>query len=126
VPAVARRHDLPGSSEPERAGDLDRYGHVRGPGPVDTVYEEDDRAFECDGGDGIAVGSVARFSKPVTPSDVEEFAHGVLTPGLVSAALARMPDVVIHLRQDCAYRGPVDLGERLMATCKVVDDILEQ
>jgi len=160
VPAIARRHDVPGSeavsarepvpgSEPARAGDLDRHGHVREPGRVDTAYEEGDWAFEWDGGDGIAVGDVARFSKPVTSEDVEAFAHatgdtnrlhlddafaagtrfgrriahGVLTLGLVSAALARMPGVIIYLSQDCAYRGPVDLGERLMATCEVVDDL---
>jgi len=160
VPAIARRHDVPGSAavsgdeappggEPARAGDLDRHGHVREPGRVDTAYEEGDWAFEWNGGDGIAVGDVARFSKPVTSEDVEAFAHatgdtnrlhlddafaagtrfgrriahGVLTLGLVSAALARMPGVIIYLSQDCAYRGPVDLGERLMATCEVVDDL---
>ena len=154
VPAIARRHDVRGSgavpgSERARAGDLDRQGHVREPGRIDTAYEEGEWAFEWDGGGGIAVGNVARFSKPVTASDVEAFAHatgdtnrlhlddefaegtrfgrriahGVLTLGLVSAALARMPGVVIYLSQDCAYRAPVDLGERLMATCEVVDDL---
>ncbi|MFC6952278.1 CBS domain-containing protein [Halorubellus litoreus] len=160
VPAIARRHAVPGAADVPvgedavgaaddavRVGDRDRYGHVRKPGRVDTAYEEGDWAFEWDGGDGIRVGNVARFSKPVTESDVEEFAHatgdtnrlhlddefaagtrfgrriahGVLTLGLVSAALARMPGAIIYLSQDCSYLGPVDLGERCMATCEVVD-----
>jgi len=149
VPALARRHDVAGAGEPKRAGDRDRHGHVREPGRVDTAYEEDDWAFEYDGGDGIAVGDVARFSKHVTDADVEEFAHatgdtnrlhlddefaagtrfgrrvahGVLTLGLVSAALARMPGAIVYLSQDCSYLGPVDVGERCMATCEVVDDL---
>ncbi|WP_227133890.1 CBS domain-containing protein [Halorubellus salinus] len=159
VPAIARRHAVPGTpddagaaggtAEPARVGDRDRQGHVRKPGRVDTAYEENDWAFEWDGGDGIAVGNVARFSKPVTESDVEEFAHatgdtnrlhlddafaegtrfgrriahGVLTLGLVSAALARMPGAIVYLSQDCSYLAPVDLGERCMATCRVVDDL---
>jgi CBS domain-containing protein/acyl dehydratase len=167
VPALARAHDVPGSEgvadaegvaahegvvEGEgaaRAGDRDRQGHVRQPGRVDTAYEEADWAFEYDGGDGVGVGDVARFSKPVTGDDVEAFAHatgdtnrlhlddafaagtrfgrriahGVLTLGLVSAALARMPGAIIYLSQDCSYLGPVDLGERPMATCEVVDDL---
>ena len=163
VPAIARRHAVPGAEdvpgaagaggvtadEAARAGERDRHEHVRRPGRVDTAYEESDWAFEWDGGDGLAVGNVARFSKPVTGSDVEEFAHatgdtnrlhlddafaegtrfgrriahGVLTLGLVSAALARMPGAIVYLSQDCSYLAPVDLGERCMATCRVVDDL---
>ncbi|WP_323674344.1 CBS domain-containing protein [Halorubellus sp. PRR65] len=149
VPALARRHAVPGSEEPTAVGERDRHGHVRRPGRADTAYEEDDWAFEWDGGDGIAVGNVARFSKRVTEGDVEEFAHatgdtnrlhlddafaegtrfgrriahGVLTLGLVSAALARMPGAIIYLSQDCSYLGPVDLGDRCMAMCEVVDDL---
>jgi CBS domain-containing protein/acyl dehydratase len=149
VPALARHHAVPGADEAARAGDRDRFGHVREPGRVDTAYEEGDWAFEYDGDGAVAVGNVARFSKHVTEVDVEDFAHatgdtnrlhldddfaagtrfgrriahGVLTLGFVSAALARMPGVTIYLSQDCAYRGPVDLGERLMATCEVVDDL---
>lgn len=150
VPAIARQRAVPGAVDvAARAGDRDRFGHVREPGRVDTAYEEDDWAFEWDGGDGIRVGNVARFSKHVTAGDVEEFAHatgdtnrlhlddafaegtrfgrriahGVLTLGLVSAALARMPGAIIYLSQDCSYLAPVDLGERCMATCEVVDDL---
>ncbi|NHN41757.1 CBS domain-containing protein [Halorubellus sp. JP-L1] len=149
VPALAHRHGVAGAGDPKRAGDRDRHGHVREPGRVDTAYEEGDWAFEWDGGDGIAVGNVARFSKHVTEADVEEFAHatgdtnrlhlddefaagtrfgrriahGVLSLGLVSAALARMPGAIIYLSQDCSYLGPVDVGERCMATCEVVDDL---
>lgn len=127
----------------------DRHGHVRRPGRVDTAYEEARWSFEYDGGDGIAVGDVARFSKPVTEADVEEFAHatgdtnrlhldesfaadtrfgrqiahGVLTLGLVSAALARMPGVIIYLSQDCTYLGPVALDAEVTATCEVVEDL---
>jgi len=157
VPALAHRRDGAGSSagagveveggaEPEGR---DRYGHVRRPGRVDTAYEEDDWRFEYDGGDGIAVGDVARFSKPITESDVDEFAHatgdtnrlhldaafasgtrfgrqvvhGVLSLGLVSAALARMPGAIIYLSQECSYLAPVDVGERVTARCEVVDDL---
>jgi acyl dehydratase/predicted transcriptional regulator len=152
VPELARHHDVPGSEEPERASEddrrgHDRHGHVREPGRVDTAYEEAGWEFAYTGGDGIAVGDVATFSKPVTEADVEEFghatgdtnrlhldesfatetrfgrriAHGVLSLGLVSAALARMPGAIIYLAQDCSYLGPVDLGDTVTARCEVTD-----
>lgn len=141
------REGRPGGES--RAAGEDRHGHVRRPGRVDTAYEETRWSFEYDGGDGIAVGDVASFSKPITEADVEEFAHatgdtnrlhldesfadgtrfgrriahGVLSLGLVSAALARMPGAIIYLSQDCSYLGPVDLHTRVTARCEVAEDL---
>jgi len=116
----------------------------------DTLYEDDDWAFESYGtADGIDVGDHVRFTKTLSESDVERFAevsgdtnrlhldeafaeqsrfgrriaHGTLVAGLISAALARLPGLTIYLSQELAYRGPVDIGERVTAHCEVVEQL---
>jgi len=118
---------------------------------TDTKYERDDWAFEYRGADEstVAVGDVARFSKPITDDDVEAFAdvtgdtnrlhledayaaetrfgerivHGVLANGLISAALARLPGLTIYLSQESSFRAPLPIGDRATAVCKVVEDL---
>ena len=119
----------------------------------DTEYERDDWEFEYHGSDptSVAVGDVARFSKRLTDEDVEEFAdatgdtnrvhldpeyaaetrfgerigHGILTTGLVSAALARLPGLTIYLSQELSFHGPVSVGDRATARCEIIEDLGE-
>jgi len=118
----------------------------------DTLYEDDDWEFDSYGvADGIDVGDHVRFSKTLSENDVERFAeisgdtnrlhldetfardsrfgrpivHGTLVSGIISAALARLPGLTIYLSQELAYRGPVDIGDRVTAHCEVVEQLKE-
>jgi acyl dehydratase/predicted transcriptional regulator len=99
--------------------------------------------------DEVEVGDVARFSKTVSDDDVRAFAdatgdtnrlhlddefaadtrfgrriaHGTLTTGVISAALARLPGLTIYLSKDLHFLGPVDVGERVTATCQVSENL---
>ncbi|MDY7083218.1 MAG: MaoC family dehydratase [Halobacteria archaeon] len=97
----------------------------------------------------VEVGDVVEFSKTITEGDVNRFAlasgdtnplhlnddfasqtrfedriaHGTLVSGLISAALARLPGMVIYLSQDSTFLQPVEIGDRLTAKCEVVEEI---
>jgi len=132
---------------PDSADDDDR---VRRTERRDTAYEKEDWTFEYVGHeDAIDVGDVLRFSKTLDQAEVEAFAdasgdtnrlhldddyaagtrfgrrivHGTLVAGTVSAALARLPGLVVYLSQEVSYLGPVDIGDRVTAECRVVEDI---
>jgi len=119
---------------------------------ADTAYEKTDWSFEYVGHPGsIEVGDAVRFSKPLDESEVDAFAdasgdtnrlhlddeyargtrfgrrvvHGTLVAGVVSAALARLPGLVVYLSQEVSYLGPVDVGERVTAECEVVEEVGE-
>jgi len=136
------RHSLP-----SHEADADR---VRQTERQDTAYERDDWAFEYLGHEAsIDVGDTLRFSKTLDQSEVETFAdasgdtnrlhlddayaagtrfgrrivHGTLVAGTISAALARLPGLILYLSQELSYLGPVDIGERVTAECEVVEDI---
>lgn len=51
--------------------------------------------------------------------------HGALVSGLISAALAALPGMTIFLSQNLEFRQPVDIGETVEASCKVVERIEE-
>ena len=116
----------------------------------DTAYELESWAFESHGtADGISVGDSVTFSKTVSEEDVELFgeisgdtnrlhldpeyaqetrfgrqiAHGALVGSAISAALARLPGVIIYISQQMRYTAPVDLGERVTARAEVVEDL---
>lgn len=97
----------------------------------------------------MAVGDVARFSRPITSGDVEAFAevtgdtnrlhldesyaaetrfgkritHGVLANGLISAALARLPGLTIYLSQESSFLAPLPIGDRATATCEIIESL---
>lgn len=50
-------------------------------------------------------------------------AHGALVSGLISAALAALPGMTIFLSQDLEFKRPVEIGETVEASCKVVEKI---
>ena len=136
VPALARLRDE-GAARSTR----------RREGRADTAYEDEDWEFESFGiHDGtIDVGDSVTFSKVLDDGDVAAFAdasgdtnrlhldaeyaertrfgrpiaHGTLVSGTISAALARLPGLIIYLSQEVTYNGPVDLGERVTAHCEV-------
>ncbi|WP_247010416.1 CBS domain-containing protein [Halorientalis litorea] len=131
----------------QQASGAERHERAR----VDTAYEEDDWEFESVGerADHIDVGDVVRFSKTLDGADVDAFAaasgdtnrlhldadyaegtrfgrriaHGTLVAGVVSAALARLPGLIVYLSQDVSYLGPVDIGDRVTAICEVVEEL---
>ncbi len=118
---------------------------------TDTQYEHDDWEFEYRGEDEstVAVGDVARFSKPITADDVSAFAevtgdtnrlhldesyaietrfgerivHGVLANGLISAALARLPGLTIYLSQESSFLAPLPIGDRVTASCEITENL---
>ncbi|WP_256685226.1 MaoC family dehydratase [Halococcus qingdaonensis] len=101
--------------------------------------------------DALAVGDKVAFSKRLTDDDVRAFAaasgdtnplhldeeyaestmfgeriaHGTLVSGLISAALARLPGLVIYLSQDEEFHNPVAIGDRVTAECEIVEDLGE-
>lgn len=131
--------------EPTAAADS-RRRDVR----ADTAYKDDNWEYEYEGtNEHIDVGDVVRFSKPLSETDVEQFAevsgdtnrlhldedyasgtmfgrriaHGTLVAGTISAALARLPGLTIYLSQELSFLGPVDIGERVTATCEVLEHL---
>jgi acyl dehydratase/CBS domain-containing protein len=116
----------------------------------EITYEERDWEFVSYGTeDGLDVGDHVRFSKTITQEDIEQFAnvsgdtnrlhldrefatktrfgrpiaHGALASGLISAALARLPGLIIYLSQQVTYRAPVEVGERVTASCEVIEEL---
>lgn len=112
-----------------------------------TTRSGGEYAYEDRAAPGIDVGDVVRFSKRLDEGDVRAFArasgdenplhldadyaattrfgsriaHGVLTLGVVSAALARLPGLVIYLSQSVRFVAPVAVGDRVTAVCEVAD-----
>lgn len=101
--------------------------------------------------DALSVGDRVRFAKTLTDEDVHAFAdasgdtnplhldeeyaketrfggriaHGTLVSGLISAALARLPGLVIYLSQDVEFHNPVGVGDRVTADCEIVENLGE-
>lgn len=97
----------------------------------------------------IGVGDLFEFTKTITEADVKRFAvasgdtnplhldgefaeetrfqdriaHGTLVGGLISAALARVPGLVIYLSQDLEFHSPVEIDDRVTAECEVIEDL---
>ncbi len=97
----------------------------------------------------LAVGDRFEFTKTITDGDVKRFAassgdtnplhlsedfaeetrfsgriaHGTLVGGLISAALARVPGMVIYLSQDLEFHNPVRIDDRVTAECEIVEDL---
>jgi len=97
----------------------------------------------------IGVGDRIEFSKTITDEDIQSFAaasgdtnplhlddeyasetrfrgriaHGTLVGGLISAALARLPGLVVYLSQDLEFHNPVRVGDRPTAKCEIAEDL---
>lgn len=55
----------------------------------------------------------------------ERIVHGALVSGLISAALAALPGMTVFLSQDMEFKKPVEIGETIEASCKVVEMVDE-
>jgi len=53
----------------------------------------------------------------------QRIVHGALVSGLISAALAALPGMTVFLPQDLEFRRPIEIGDTVAATCKVVEAI---
>lgn len=143
IPHIGRR----AAEEGKALDEADTCARTR----VDTAYENEDWSFESIGerDDHIDLGDVVKFSKTLSDADVEAFAeasgdtnrlhlddgyaagtrfghriaHGTLVAGTISAALARLPGLIVYLSQDVSYLGPVDIGDRVTAECEVVEEL---
>ena len=99
--------------------------------------------------EAIEVGDFVEFTKTLTDEDVKRFAtasgdtnplhlddeyagetrfedrivHGTLVSGLISAALARLPGLVVYVSQETKFLNPVEIDDRLTARCEVVEDL---
>lgn len=115
------------------------------------AYRKDEWTVETEFVDPevVSVGDVVTFSKSLTEDDVHAFAavsgdtnrlhldesfaeqsrfegaivHGTLVSGLISAALARLPGLVIYLSQETTFLGPVEPGQRATAVCEVAEEL---
>ena len=86
-----------------------------------TLSADDVQAFADASGDtnrlhlDAEYASGTRFAHPI--------AHGTLVAGTISAALARLPGLIVYLSQEVSYLGPVDIGDRVTAVCEVVEEL---
>lgn len=99
--------------------------------------------------DELTVDDTFKFTKTITDTDVRSFAaasgdtnplhlddefaaktrfkgriaHGTLVGGLISAALARVPGLVVYLSQDLEFHNPVRIDDRVTAECEIIEDL---
>ncbi|MBI2933997.1 MAG: MaoC family dehydratase [Chloroflexi bacterium] len=102
--------------------------------------------------DQIDIGFSARFRKTVSDEDIRKFAevsgdfnplhldqayaartffkeriaHGILVAGLVSAALTKLPGMVVYLSQNMRFLRPVKIGDDIEARVEVTGKVVER
>jgi 3-hydroxybutyryl-CoA dehydratase len=102
--------------------------------------------------DGIRLGDKTSYSRIVTDGDIGTFAkttgdcnpihldtefargtifkgkiaHGILTAGLISAAVSRFPGIIIYLSQNLTFLKPVRPGDSIEATAEVVEKVAKR
>ncbi|SEP08481.1 Acyl dehydratase [Halogranum amylolyticum] len=117
--------------------------------PLEAEERDWESEYDDEAAPGVSVGDVVRFSKPITERDLKLFAeisgdknrlhldeafaertrfkrrivHGALASSVISAALSKLPGLVIYLSQNVTYNAPVEIGERVTARCEVVADL---
>lgn len=125
--------------------------HPTSPHGPSVAYEDDEwtATRTVDRRADLAVGDTVVFEKSFSGADVDTFAHtsgdtnrlhldddfadetrfdgriahGTLVSGLISAALARLPGVVVYLSQDTSFHAPASVGDRFTAECEIVEDL---
>ena len=86
-----------------------------------TISDDDIRRFAAVSGDTNPLHLDDEFAEGTRFGG--RIAHGTLVGGLISAALARIPGLVVYLSQDLEFHAPVRVDETLTATCKIVEDL---
>ncbi len=100
----------------------------------------------------LETGTRTSFAKTITDNDIRMFAevsgdhnplhlddaaakrtifggriaHGILSLGLVSAALAKLPGVTVYLSQTAKFLRPVRIGDNIEAIAEVVEKTPEK
>jgi acyl dehydratase len=101
---------------------------------------------------GPSVGDEVTYTKTISAADVEAFAeatgdhnplhttpeyaqqtrfeqpiaHGFLVSGVISAALACLPGVVVYVNQNLSFSAPVFVGDGVTATCTLIEEVGSQ
>lgn len=97
----------------------------------------------------IEVGDTVEFEKRLADEDISQFAevsgdtnplhldeefaagtmfserivHGMLVSSLISAALARLPGVIVYLSQNLEFHNPAHVDDHVTAECEIVEDL---
>ncbi|MFC7059330.1 MaoC family dehydratase [Halovenus salina] len=103
------------ASAPEDVSVGDRFEFSK------TISDGDVRAFAAASGDTNPLHLDDEFAEKTRFQG--RIAHGTLVGGLISAALARVPGLVIYLSQDLEFHNPVRISETLTASCEIVEDL---
>jgi len=118
---IAPAKDLPewhAETTAEEPGELnvgDRFAFTK------TVSDEDVRRFAAASGDTNPLHLDDEFAERTRFRG--RIAHGTLVGGLISAALARIPGLVVYLSQDLEFHNPVRIDDRLTAECEIVENL---
>jgi acyl dehydratase len=135
----------------EEEKDENEAGKAADSGQVEAAEDLDswDVSLAAEEADDLGVGHRFEFTKTISEEDVDSFAaasgdtnplhlddefaedtrfrgriaHGTLVGGLISAALARLPGLVIYLSQDLEFHSPVRIGDRVTAECEIVEGL---
>jgi acyl dehydratase len=85
------------------------------------ISDQDVRGFAATSGDTNPLHLDEEFAKKTRFKG--RIAHGTLVSGLISAALARVPGLVIYLSQDMEFHNPVRIDDRITAECEIVENL---
>jgi Acyl dehydratase len=141
----------PSEDEEQEENEGAEAGTPDGTGQVEAAEDLDswEVNLAADEADDLGVGHRFEFTKTISEEDVDSFAaasgdtnplhlddefaedtrfrgriaHGTLVGGLISAALARVPGLVIYLSQDLEFHSPVRIGDRVTAECEIVEGL---
>lgn len=89
-----------------------------------TITDEDIRKFSEATGDFNQLHLNPEYASKTIFK--ERIAHGILIVGLVSAALTRLPGVVVYLSQSVNFTRPVKIGDTIEAIAEVIDKVQEK
>jgi len=84
-----------------------------------TISEQDINAFAELSGDFNPVHVNEEYAKKTFFKG--RIAHGTISIGLLSAAMAKLPGLPIFLGQDIKFLKPVRIGDTITATAEVID-----
>ncbi len=102
--------------------------------------------------DAVDAGHTVSVSRKITEADIQKFAevsgdfnplhldeeyarrtifgsriaHGIMAVGLISAALAQLPGVVVYLSQSVQFIRPVRIGDTIEAVVEVIEKAAEE
>lgn len=87
-----------------------------------VITVEDIEAFAKVTGDFNPIHMDSRFAQKTIFGD--RIAHGILSVGLISAALSKFPGVIVYLAQDIRFLRPVRPGDEIKAIATVLEKVV--